>query len=124
MPVITAVIYSKDRQALSSVWKNTERYPSVDRDTAELIRLITDVNVEIDEKEETVNMCKAVEDMRAHDRQQGIEEGREKGRAEGRAENLLANIKQLMKSLNLSLEQAMDALAVPQDERFALMKKI
>jgi predicted transposase/invertase (TIGR01784 family) len=38
-------------------------------------------------------------------------------RAEGRAEGLLSSIQNLMESMNLSMEQAMDALKIPEDER-------
>lgn len=52
---------------------------------------------------------------------QGMAEGQAKGRAEGRAEGVekttLANLKSLMGTLGLSVEQAMDALRVPESDR-------
>ena len=39
------------------------------------------------------------------------------GRAEGRTEGTLSSIKNLMETLGLSIEAAMNALKVPEDER-------
>ena len=52
---------------------------------------------------------------------QGEERGRSEGKAEGKAEGIvlatLGNLKNLMQNLNLTLEQAMDALKIPIEER-------
>ena len=45
------------------------------------------------------------------------EEGREEGREQGRENALVAAIKNLMKNLQLSVEQAMDALNIPFEQR-------
>lgn len=50
-------------------------------------------------------------------RRDGILEGRVEGRAEGRTEGTLSSIKNLMETLGLSIEAAMNALKVPEDER-------
>ena len=49
--------------------------------------------------------------------QRGRAEGQAKGRAEGRAEVTLSSIKNLMETLGLSIEVAMNALKIPEDER-------
>lgn len=43
--------------------------------------------------------------------------GHTEGRAEGRAEGILSSIQSLMETLGLTIEQAMVALKVPEDER-------
>ena len=49
---------------------------------------------------------------------QGVEEkGRIKGRAEGRAEGLLASIRNLMSSMGWTVDQAMAALKIPEEDR-------
>ena len=54
-------------------------------------------------------------------RAEGLAEGRAEGlatgRAEGRAEEKLNAIKSLMKKLNFTMEQAMNALGVPESEQ-------
>ena len=49
--------------------------------------------------------------------QEGLAEGLAEGRAEGRTEGTLLSIKSLMETLGLSIEAAMNALKVPEDER-------
>lgn len=46
-----------------------------------------------------------------------MEKGIAKGRAEGRAEGLLTSIRSLMETLGLTIEQAMAALQVPENEQ-------
>lgn len=54
-------------------------------------------------------------------RKGGLQEGRAEGRAEGRIEGLaegtLSNIKSLTETLGLSIEAAMNALKIPENER-------
>jgi len=50
-------------------------------------------------------------------RAEGRAEGRTEGRVEGRVEGTLASIKNLMETLGLSVEAAMNALKVPENER-------
>ena len=54
-------------------------------------------------------------------REDGLKEGRAEGRAEGhlagRAEGVLSSIQNLMETLGLSIEAAMSALKIPEDER-------
>ena len=50
-------------------------------------------------------------------RKGGLQEGLAEGRAEGRTEGTLSDIKSLTETLGLSVEAAMNALKVPEDER-------
>ena len=45
------------------------------------------------------------------------EEGREEGREEATENTIVQNLKALMKNLKLTIEQAMDAISVPDDKR-------
>ena len=47
----------------------------------------------------------------------GMAKGRAEGRAEGIAKNTLSSIKNLMETLGLTVEQAMAALKVPENEQ-------
>ena len=49
--------------------------------------------------------------------EEGIEKGREEGREEGRQLTLIANIKNLMNRVKFTIQQAMDALDIPEAER-------
>ena len=59
------------------------------------------------------SMCRELEQLYLD----GKEEGILKGRAEGRAEGILSNIRSLMATLGLSIEAAMGALELPENER-------
>lgn len=47
----------------------------------------------------------------------GINDGRAEGLAEGKAEGKAESIKNLMSTLNVSIDQAMDILKTPPEER-------
>ena len=50
-------------------------------------------------------------------REDGLKEGRAEGHLAGRAEGVLSSIQNLMETLGLSIEAAMSALKIPEDER-------
>lgn len=66
-----------------------------------------------DDKEGTMAMSKIFDEIR----EESLEEGLEKGRKEGAAEKLLYTLKELAKNLNITIEQAMDAASVPDEDR-------
>ena len=61
------------------------------------------------EKEEVYNVCKAFDDH--------LERGRREGKAEGLKEGKAEALKNLMKNLKVSLEQAMDLLGIPLEDK-------
>ena len=58
-------------------------FSHVDRETAQFIKEMTGVNIEIQEGEEDVNMCKAWEDMRNEGIQLGEQRGLQRGLQRG-----------------------------------------
>ena len=69
-----------DKEKLQEVLQNDEKFSNVDRETVEAINLFAGTDIDIDEKEEVIDMCKAWEEQK----NEGREEGRELGREEGR----------------------------------------
>ena len=75
--------------------------------------------------EEVSQMCdlskgiwdKAMTEGRAAGRAEGKAEGKAEGRAEGKAEGILTSLKSLMETMSCTIEQAMAAMKVPEDER-------
>ena len=65
----------------------------VDRETVEAINLFAGTDIDIDEKEEVIDMCKAWEEQKNEGRELGREEGRELGREEGREEGRIRQAK-------------------------------
>ncbi len=68
-------------------------------------------------EQEVSAMCNLSEGVWEKGIEKGMEKGIEKGIEKGRQETILATAKNLMKTLKLSVEQAMDAMDVPQAER-------
>ena len=64
---------------MQEVLHNDDKFSSVDRETVEAINLFAGTDIEIDEKEEVIDMCKAWEDQKNEGRELGREEGRELG---------------------------------------------
>ena len=69
-----------DKEKMQEVLQNDKKFSKVDRETVEAINLFAGTDIDIDEKEEVIDMCKAWEEQK----NEGREEGRELGREEGR----------------------------------------
>jgi len=67
-------------------------------------------------KEGNAAMCRSVEKLANEQRRIGMQKGKENA--------VLENLRNLTETLNLTIEQAMDALKVAQDERPALLEKL
>ena len=64
---------------MQEVLQNDEKFSKVDRETVEVINLFAGTDIDIDEKEEVIDMCKAWEEQKNEGRELGREEGRELG---------------------------------------------
>ena len=71
---------------MQEVLQNDEKFSKVDRETVEAINLFAGTDIDIDEKEEVIDMCKAWEEQKNEGREEGRELGREEGRELGREE--------------------------------------
>ena len=71
-----------------------------------------------------VNMCKAIDDMRLHCREEGKVEGRAEGKIEGKEETRLEAIKNVMESFRVPAQQAMESLKIPADEYTKYMAQL
>ena len=68
----------------------------VDRETAQFIKEMTGVNIEIQEGEGDVNMCKAWEDMAIDMKNEGLQLGLRQGEQRGLQENRFLVIKNML----------------------------
>ena len=82
-----------DKEKMQEVLQNDEKFSNVDRETVEAINLFAGTDIDIDEKEEVIDMCKAWEEQKNEGRELGREEGRELGREEGREEGRIRQAK-------------------------------
>ena len=65
-----------DKEKMQEVLQNDEKFSRVDRETVEAINLFAGTDIDIDEKDEVIDMCKAWEEQKNEGRELGREEGR------------------------------------------------
>ena len=104
--VLEYIRYSRDKERLSSLVAGDARFASVDAQTARLINVLTDSRLDIGPGEETVDMCKAIEDMRREAMDEGRRDGERKGRRKGRREGMLATLDGLVHDGVITLAEA------------------
>ena len=110
--VLEYIKYSKDEQKLESAISNNEKYRSVDRDTAGLIKEATGSELELKEEEGKVDMGQAINDMKRHSRMDGVREGKIEGKVEGKIEELVF----LVKEGDISVVRAAGRLEITPEE--------
>ena len=83
--VLTFIKYAKDKEKMKEIMSEEDsEFYHVDRETAQFIKEMTGVNIEIQEGEEDVNMCKAWEDMAIDMKNEGLQLGLRQGEQLGR----------------------------------------
>lgn len=75
--VLNFIKYSKDKRKLAQIMQaDAERFKHMEREAVQLLNLVTGAEMEMDEEEEVVNMCKAIQDMRKEERELGQQESK------------------------------------------------
>ena len=131
-PLLEYIKNQKDKEKLDKIMHENDRFRSVDSETASLINTVTGSRLKYDIREEKIDMCKAIDDMRKESKEEGRTEGRLEGRAEGRMEgrlegiesNRLENIRNLMVSLKCTAQQAMAFLMIPAADQPKYLAKL
>ena len=111
--VLGYIKYSGNRKQLDSFTKNNPRM-TIDADAARVIRTVTNTPVEIEEKDEEVDMCKAIEEMIEESRQNGIKEGIQTGEESGALRKAKETACALA-DMGLASEQIASAVGVNQE---------
>ena len=93
-PVLKYLKYSRSKDKLNEVVHIDPVYRCLDRDSAEIINIVTGSNLSIEEGKENIDMCQAIEEMRAE------------SRAEGEAKGILKTLVSLVKDGILTLSEA------------------
>ena len=122
--VLLYIKYSKNKKKLKELLTTDDRFKKVEKDAVIVINTLTNSQFKIDEKEEIVDMCQAMVEIRAEMREELIEEVREEVKAEvkeevkaeTRKEEKVLSIRSLMKTVGFTAKQAMNALQIPEEE--------
>ena len=105
--VIEYIKYSKDKEKLSRILKDNSRM-LIDREAVLVIKTITNTAIEISEKEEKIDMCKAIDDMLSEREAKGEIRGIEIG-------EFRMLVKQVKKG-RLTIEEAAEDAAMSVEE--------
>ena len=71
-PVLKYLKYSRSKDKLNEVVHTDPVYRRLDRDSAEVINIVTGSNLSIEQGKESIDMCQAIEEMRAESEAKGI----------------------------------------------------
>ena len=71
-PVLKYLKYSRSKDKLNEVVHTDPIYRRLDRESAEIINIVTGSNLSIEQGKESIDMCQAIEEMRAEERAKGI----------------------------------------------------
>ena len=106
--VLLFIKYSKDKERLQKLISTDPRFLSVEQKASQVIKVITGSEFAINEKEEEINMCKALEDLK--------EEGREEGRKEGRESAERKIVRKLLAKKQFTYEEISDMTDISVEE--------
>ena len=118
--VLKYIKYSGDDEGLGRMVSEDTRYRSIGADSAALINAVTKSRLEIDEGDEEVDMCRAIDEMRRKSR----EEGMESGIAKGDRRRLLADVRGLMANTGWGAMEALRMIGVPEADRPAIAREL
>ena len=104
---------SANREEMSELLnKYCNVYSHMEREVAVMLSECTNVKLEIEEKEEVVDMCKAWDDMAKECMEQGLERGEQLGDAK----RVLQSVSNLMQKSEYSLSEACELLGISLSE--------
>ena len=129
--VMGYIKYANDKQKLAAFIHNNPRM-TIERNAALVISAATHTSINISEKEETVDMCKAIEEMLADAKAEGENLGLTQGRLEGktlgltqgRLEGKFESLAELVKDGILDINEAASRVDMSVEEFKNQMKKI
>ena len=115
--VINFIKNSEDREQLRELIESDSAYRKMDEDAYDVMATFADSKELIEAKKnyrkgEKIDMCKGLQDWAAEER------------SEGRLEGKIEDIRRMMKNLNLTIEVAMSALEIPEEDRKIYLERL
>ena len=103
-PVLKYLKYSRSKDKLNEIVHTDPIYRRLDRESAEVINIVTGSNLSIEQGKESIDMCQAIEEMRSE------------SEAKGRVEGILKTLVSLFKKGILTLAQAAEEAQMSPEE--------
>ncbi len=110
--VLGFIKYSEDIDKLEHLINNDSNFGDLGRREVDVLNACVNADLHVDEKEEKIDMCLALQTLA----QRAEEKGRAEGKAEGIVEGACSNLANLMANASVSLERAMELLGISADE--------
>lgn len=111
--VMFYIKYSKDKKKLQEVTQKDKNFRNLERQAAEVIRVITNSKLKYPEGQEVVDVCAAIEEMKLDSRIEGKIEGKIEGEIKGSVEtykevdfSLQETIRRVAEKFNFSLQKS------------------
>ena len=102
-PLFEVLKNASDERKLNDLITTDDIFKKVDVETIAAMNLFAGTDIEYEEKEEVINVCKAWEDQKNEGRELGREEGREEGRELGERQKIISQIvKKLQKDKSVA----------------------
>ena len=108
--------YSNDKHRISELLSEGSPYESLSTSAALVLNSCAGMGLKINQKEEKMNMCKAIQEIRQEGREEGREEGEARGVEKGRAEGIFKTLYTLVKKKLLSLSAAAQEAGQSEEE--------
>ena len=112
--VLSFIKYSSDKQMIDRLLDEDENFNRLEREAVDVLNACVNAKIAVKEKEEVVDVCKAIQDM--------IDEAKEKAVEETVETTIAENIRRLIETTGWTIEQAMDSLMLPEKDRAAVVK--
>lgn len=112
--VMSFIKYSSDKQRIDRLIVEDKSFSQLEREAVDVLNVCVNAKIEVKEKEEVVDVCKAIQDM--------IDEATEKAVEKAAEETTADNIRRLIETTGWTIEQAMDNIKLPEEGRAAVVK--
>lgn len=107
--VMLYIKYSKDKEKLQEVIQKNQKFRSLERQAAEVIRVVTNSKLNYKKEQEAVDVCAALEEMKMDSERKGEKRGEIKGSVETYKElqcSIQDTIQRIAGKFSLSLQKA------------------
>mgnify|MGYP003490112044 FL=1 len=91
-----------------------DHFRNLNRRAAEVIETVTNSKLKYDKKEKVIDMCKAIQDMRAEERTKGQQEGKKIGQEKGKQENAKETAARLYE-MGIDMEKIAKGVGYPEE---------
>ena len=123
-PLLAYIKNQKDKNRLDEIMHEDDRCRHMDVETASIINTVTGSRLKFDAKEDKIDMCQAIEEMRQESIEKGIGLGIKQGVEQGIEQGRLESIRNLMVTLKCTAQQAMNFLMIPASDQCRYLAKL